>query len=623
MGRHIRSTTTMVALAVLLAAGAGAEQWTTTLTVENGCGASIALSYGIHPDGTLGLDPALGEVGLPPWPPTAVFEARFIVDGLEGLALDIRDDSRTGRTHRIQWQAGGCGYPVVLRWDASALPPATFTMQDGYTGTLIPAFDMAQTDSLVIPAAQSYIKRVDITVLPGELPPGPPVITPAIPDQSIFVGQRFAELDLDDFVDDPDDPDEDLDWTLTGSGPPWVTLNPDRILDARAPEGWTGSATFTLRVIDPGGLQDEQEFRLEVLAPGLPSWTIGLTVTNAGLDSEALGVGIHRDAGEGIDPDLGEVALPPWPPTSVFDARCLLPDGLTHSRLDLRGSVAQTIRFHLEWQAGSGGYPVTVTWPADLPLGEFRIRDDLGGIFLPSLDMRATQSLVVPDSLSFIEGLVIEVNPVVDTTPPSGPEGLDVNSWSPWDQVTLDWSAYPCTEENFAYFEILFDTELFAEGATHSWDWSEDGSLGNRETTFTTVALPGPADRYVFRIRAWDVFGNPGALSRWCIIGDASGAPLPSGAGLAVRDVSCAPNPFNPATGIRFTLGDDSQVIVDVYDARGRLVRRLGEGLMRAGPQVLAWDGLGDGGAPMPSGTYLCRIEAGSQVVVQKMTLLK
>lgn len=623
MGRHIRSTTTMVALAVLLAAGAGAEQWTTTLTVENGCGESISLSYGIHPEGTAGLDPALGEVGLPPWPPTAVFEARFIVDGLEGLALDIRDDSRTGRTHRIQWQAGGCGYPVVLRWDASALPPATFTMQDGYTGTLIPAFDMAQTDSLVIPAGQSYIKRVDITVLPGEIPPGPPVITPAIPDQSIFVGQRFAELELDEFVDDPDDPDEDLDWILTGAGPPWVTLNPDRILDVSAPEGWTGSAIFSLRVADPGGLQDEQEFRLEVMAPGLPSWTIGLTVTNGGLENEVLGVGIHRDAGEGIDAELGEVALPPWPPTSVFDARCLLPDGFTHSRLDLRGSAPQTIRFHLEWQAGSGGYPVTVTWPADLPLGEFSILDDLGGIFFPPRDMRATQSLVVPDSLSFIDGLVIEVNPVVDTTPPSGPEGLDVNSWSPWDQVTLDWSAYPCSEENFAYFEILFDTELFAEGATHSWDWSEDGSLGNRETTFTTVALPGPADRYVFRIRAWDVFGNPGPLSRWCVIGDASGAPLPSGAGLAVRDVSCAPNPFNPATGIRFTLGDDSQVIVDVYDARGRLVRRLGEGLMRAGPQVLAWDGLGDGGAPMPSGTYLCRIEAGSQVVMQKMTLLK
>ena len=100
---------TTVALAVFLAAGSAAEQWTTSLAVENGCGESISLSYGIHPDGTGGLDPALGEVGLPPWPPISVFEARFIVDGLEGLALDVRDDSRTARTHRIQPEIGAAG----------------------------------------------------------------------------------------------------------------------------------------------------------------------------------------------------------------------------------------------------------------------------------------------------------------------------------------------------------------------------------------------------------------------------------------------------------------------------------------------------------------------------------
>ena len=319
MGRHTHKKLAMLVLGLAMIAGpAAADEWTTALTVENGIGQTITLEYGIHPEGTDGVDAALGEVALPPWPPTAVFETRFLIDGIESTRPEFAGEP-------IQWQAGGGGYPVVLRWNSAALPPATFTMQDGYTGTLIPAFDMAQTDSLVIPAAQSYIKRIDITVLPGELPPGPPVITPEIPSQTVFMGQRFVDLDLDDYVTDPDDAPQDLQWVLTGDGPPWLTLGPDRTLAIEAPAGWTGSADFNLRVTDPGSLQDDQDFRLTVLQPGLPSWTVALEVENDTGDREFLGVGIHTAATDGIDPDLDEVALPPWPPSDVFDARCELP----------------------------------------------------------------------------------------------------------------------------------------------------------------------------------------------------------------------------------------------------------------------------------------------------------
>ena len=72
----------------MIAGPVAAEQWTTALSVENAAGQIITLDYGIHPSGTDGVDATLGEVGLPPWPPTAVFEARFVVAGVEGLALD-------------------------------------------------------------------------------------------------------------------------------------------------------------------------------------------------------------------------------------------------------------------------------------------------------------------------------------------------------------------------------------------------------------------------------------------------------------------------------------------------------------------------------------------------------
>ena len=624
MGKITYSKLAGLALGLaLIAVSAAAEEWTTTVTVENGIGQVIALEFGIHPLGTDGVDAALGEVGLPPWPPTAVFEARFLVAGVEGLARDIRSDAQISRTHHIQWQAGSGGYPVVLRWDSSALPPATFTMQDGFTGTLITPFDMAQTDSLVIPSGQSYIKRVDIVVLPGEVPPGPPVITPEIPSQTVFMGQRFVDLDLDDFVTDSDDAPEDLQWILTGDGPPWLTLGLDHTLSIDSPDGWSGVADFNLRVTDPGGQQDDQNFRLTVLQPGLPSWTVALEVENSAEDRESLGVGIHTSATDGIDPDLEEVALPPWPPSDVFDARIELPGGTSHSRLDIRFSGGGAPSYHVEWQVGLGGYPVTVTWPAVLPLGGFIIRDDMGGVFLPPLDMTTTQSLVVPDSLNFISGLVIEADPLVDLVAPVGPADLEVTDWLAWDWVALDWSAYPCTEENFAYYEILFDTELFTTTADFSWDWSEDAALASIGTTATTVVLPGPASEYVFRIRAWDIFGNAGPLSDYCAVGSVSGIPESLPGAHVMQASRCIPNPFNPTAFIELELGRDAEIRAEIFDARGHRVRLLVQANLTAGKHRLTWDGRGDGGEELASGFYLCRISGSGQVLTRKMTLLK
>ncbi|MFO7653847.1 MAG: hypothetical protein R6X25_08515, partial [Candidatus Krumholzibacteriia bacterium] len=325
---------TMTACA--LQSAAWAEEWIMPLTVFNHGGASQILELGIHPGGTDGVDPHLGEVGLPPWPPSSVFEARFLIDGIEGLHLDIRSDTPTERTHRIQWQPGDGGYPIVVCWDATALPHATFTMQDGYTGTLIPPFDMATVDSLLIPSGQSYIKRLDIVVLPGTVPPSPPQITPAIPDLSVFSGQQFATVALDEHVIDADDPVEDLAWFVTGEAPPWITISPDRILSIEAPAGWTGSRLFNLRAMDPGGLEDDQDFLVSVLAGGLPNWSIRLDVSNNAAETDQARIGIHPSATDGLDPGLGEVALPPWPPSNVFDARLALPDGMTHAKLDLR-----------------------------------------------------------------------------------------------------------------------------------------------------------------------------------------------------------------------------------------------------------------------------------------------
>jgi hypothetical protein len=85
------------------------------------------------------------------------------------------------------------------------------------------------------------------------------------------------------------------------------------------------------------------------------------------------------------------------------------------------------------------------------------------------------------------------------------------------------------------------------------------------------------------------------------------------------------PNPFNPATHIRFYVapGADTRVQVDVYDLRGRRVRSLQQGDLVPGWHDLTWDGRDDGGRGQSSGVYVLRARQAGRSQAFKMTLVK
>lgn len=78
------------------------------------------------------------------------------------------------------------------------------------------------------------------------------------------------------------------------------------------------------------------------------------------------------------------------------------------------------------------------------------------------------------------------------------------------------------------------------------------------------------------------------------------------------------PNPFNPSTEIRFELPQAAHVSLIVYDAQGRTVQTLVNGIMEAGPQSVHFDASG-----LPSGTYLYRLTVGGVTRTGNMTLVK
>ena len=81
---------------------------------------------------------------------------------------------------------------------------------------------------------------------------------------------------------------------------------------------------------------------------------------------------------------------------------------------------------------------------------------------------------------------------------------------------------------------------------------------------------------------------------------------------------SAYPNPFNPTTSVALSLPNDSYVSITVYNVIGQTVATLADGYMTADVYSFSWDA-----SSVPSGAYFIRAEAGNDVGVQKVMLLK
>ena len=83
------------------------------------------------------------------------------------------------------------------------------------------------------------------------------------------------------------------------------------------------------------------------------------------------------------------------------------------------------------------------------------------------------------------------------------------------------------------------------------------------------------------------------------------------------------PNPFRDGTRLKYTLAQDGPASIEVFDIRGRLVRRILDGSHPAGSHSFTWDGTDQRGRRLPAGSYLYRLNAGGTEQVRRMILMK
>ena len=84
------------------------------------------------------------------------------------------------------------------------------------------------------------------------------------------------------------------------------------------------------------------------------------------------------------------------------------------------------------------------------------------------------------------------------------------------------------------------------------------------------------------------------------------------------------PNPFGSATTITYSLDRPGAVTLEVFDMRGRLVRRLLDHVAQpAGDHTLEWDGRDAAGQPVSTGVYSYRLRTPSGVETRRLTAVR
>jgi hypothetical protein len=95
---------------------------------------------------------------------------------------------------------------------------------------------------------------------------------------------------------------------------------------------------------------------------------------------------------------------------------------------------------------------------------------------------------------------------------------------------------------------------------------------------------------------------------------------LCANAGSAVTEygLNSEPNPFTHSTTIRWQVPKATRALVAIYDAQGRLVKKLHDGNFEPGRYSQVWNTQG-----MPAGVYLCSFTSSERRMTQRLILMK
>jgi len=219
------------------------------------------------------------------------------------------------------------------------------------------------------------------------------------------------------------------------------------------------------------------------------------------------------------------------------------------------------------------------------------------------------------------KGLYVWYNPITNDVPPVSHSTFDL---MPSNHPMIKWAL----NEEIDIADYLIYRALMEDDTTKpaAEDFDLLAAVDNTTTSYTdsTVTIHTQNDNYYiwYAVTARDDDDNESPIfetvKAWGYYQDGDVSEMiffnqPDGFAL-----SAAPNPFNPATTLRYEMPYAAHVTLQIFDISGREVATLMDAQREAGTHNLTWDA-----GHLPSGVYFALIQVGDYSATQKLMLMK
>ncbi|MCU0644158.1 MAG: PKD domain-containing protein, partial [bacterium] len=388
----------------------------------------------------------------------------------------------------------------------------------------------------------------------------PPIVS-QIPNQSIRKGESFKSIALDDYVTDPDNPDDQVIWTIANNNHVNIAVTNREAKVTVINANWVGSDTVLFIAKDTGDRADTSATVFSV-TPGNQPPVLTKISEQTILENE-LFKSVNLDDYVN-DPDNSDDQIS-W----RFRGNQQL--GVTIANRILQIAVADS-----EW-AGSE----SVTFIATDPEG---LKDSTTTIFTivalndPPVVTRIPNQTITPGN----------------TFPPINLDDYVTDADNKDNEMT--WTAFGAVQ-----LQVQIVNHI-ATITVPSLDW-----MGSETIIF-------------YAKDPWGLTGN--SITVFAVQNSTDVAEENEGLPTKFALHPNFPNPFNPDTWISFDMPEISQVRISIYNRLGQKVRTLIDETRPAGRFQIKWNGTDDLGRQVSSGIYFYQIETDKYTATKKMILL-
>ena len=190
--------------------------------------------------------------------------------------------------------------------------------------------------------------------------------------------------------------------------------------------------------------------------------------------------------------------------------------------------------------------------------------------------------------------------PPTDPVPSDGAVDISLNT-------DLSWTNGDNTETIYLYFGTYYPPPLVLDSVTVV-DTYDPGTLDYETTYYWVVICCNPSGE------------APGDDWDFTTIPEVSVNELiPEITELQFNH----PNPFNPETTINYSIKENSNVLIEIFNIKGQKVKILVNDFREAGYHSVIWNGKDSNSKPVASGLYFYRMRTDNYQKIRKMILIK